>query len=460
MPRIYGTPSAKAAAIIKSREDLMVALRGNDQAAVLGMKSAESDEQNDFMRMLGGVVDIMPGVPTHRFAGYTSYLEAATKKVWCAARAVDIIANVIISTDMKFSPRDQEAKKKRKKIKTDPELIRLMQNPNPYDTISEMMYLLVCHLKFTGNAFWFMDERNAYGQPKNIYWLNPRQMEAIPDAKLKVAGWRYRVNGTEIRFTTDEIIHFKRPHANNTIWGLGDIEQGESLYEDFINRSLYKTRFMANGAMPSGVLVNEAYEGSQEDWDKMKGQFQEKFGGVKNTGKVAWLNGKWSLLQMGLTAHEMQEMEKEKVNVEHIFMNHGVPLSVAGFGSANYATAKQEEINMRKHACLPLVNLIVDTLNSPHGLVPLFHEDIMLDFLLTGLIDVEQIMKDYGPLADRAGCTPNDLREFAGLPRIDNPMLDQYFIKGDMLPIEMAGLAAVPPDPAAPVKKPALPAAA
>ena len=162
-------------------------------------------------------------------------------------------------------------------------------------------------------------------------------------------------------------------------------------------------------------------------------------------------------LQLGLDAQKMQEMEKAKVNVEHIFLNHGVPLSVAGFGASNFATAQNDRINFRSDTVLPLINFFIDGINSPRGLIPAFHADLKLDFSLDGLIDVEQVGKAYQWLVDSGGMSPNDAREMAGLPRIDNPMLDQYFIKSDRMPIEMAGLADVPPlaPPAKP--KPALP---
>lgn len=459
-PRIYGTPTAKAAAVIRSRDELVSAIRTNDDAAMMGLSLDVKAGGNGGTPF--GFFDFSGGIQLNQFSGYASYLAACTKRVWAVARANDIIANIVISTDMKMQSRDKAARANRRKVpRVDPDLIRLLENPNPYDTISEMLYLWVCHMKLTGNAFWFKDEMNGYGQPKNIYWLNPKNIIIVPDTKTKIKHYIYRVNGTDVIFYPEEIIHFKRPHPDNSLWGLGDIEQGESLYDDFINRALYNTRLMANGAMPSSVLVKEDFEGDQTEWEKMKAKFQETHGGAKNAGKVAWMNGKWSLLQMGITAKEMQEMEKAKVNVEHIFLNAGVPLSVAGFGAANYATARQDRINMRSDTCLPLVNLFCDAINSPRGLVPSFHEDLMLGFALAGLIDVEQVTKEYEPLVKYGSMTPNDFNEVVGRPRVDNPLLDQYYIDSNRMPIEMAGLADVPPvSPAGAKPKPALPAAA
>ena len=441
-PRFFGTPSAKAAAAIRGRDDFLVALRANDQASVHGM---DKKAPQSF-----GFFDTPGGMPTHNFDGFASYLAACSKKVWCAAKAVDIVANVVLSTDMSLAHRDTEKRKKKRPVKADPELLRLLANPNPHDTISEMLYLLVAHLKFTGNGFWFKDRMNAYGQPEAIYWLNPKNVLIVGHRTERISHYLYRVNGTEVRFEPEEIIHFKRPHPDNPLWGLGEVEQGEGLYNEFINRSLYNTKLIANGASPSSILVKEDFSGDQEEWDKMRAKFEDRYGGVKNTGKTAWVNGKWQLLQLGLDARKMQEMEKAKENKEDIFLNHGVPLSVAGYPSANYATARQDDINFRKNTVLPIINLIVDALNSPRGFITAFNPELKLDFSLAGLIDVEQVAKDYGPLVDRASMTPNELREKAGLPRSDNPLLDQFYIGSNRMPLEMAGLADVPPITAEP----------
>jgi HK97 family phage portal protein len=435
MPRFFGSPTAKAAALIADRQSLVGAFRSNDQKMLLGVDDNEGDGS------FGGIMSLGPGVATNKFAGFSSYIKASTKQVWASARAIDLVANVVLSTDMSFVSSDPDKRKRGAKVKVDPELARLLKNPNPYDTISELLYLWVAHMKSTGNCFWFKDEMNGYGQPKNIFALYPHLIRIIPDRTMRVAKYCYRVSGGEVEFTPDEIIHFKRPNAGSQIWGLGEIEQAESVFDDFINRALYNERFMQNGAMPSAVLVREEFKGVQSDWEKQQAAFNDKYAGVKNSGKVAWMNGKWSLLQMGITAQQMQEMEKAKVNVEQIFLNHGVPLSVAGFGSSNYATARVEDIQFRKYTCLPLLNLFTDAINSPHGLIPSFGPDLKLDFSLSGLIDVEQVMKDHGPLFDRGGCSPNELRKFCGLPTINDPYMDQYFISNIHVPIEVAGIA-------------------
>jgi HK97 family phage portal protein len=447
-PRFFGTPSATAVPTIKSREDFVRALRGNDQDALHGIAGAKAAQAFGFFENPNGI-------EAHRFDGFASYLAACTKRVWCATRAMDIVANVVLSTDMQVVHRDAEKRKKKKPVRINPDLSRLLAYPNKHDTISQLLYLWVAHMKFTGNAYWFLDNINGYGQPEAIYALNPKHVRIVPSKTDRISHYVYRVGGAEIRIELNEMIHFKRPHPDNELFGLGEVEQGEDLYNEFINRSLYNTKLIANGASPSSIMVKEDFNGDQDEWDKMRAKFDERYSGVKNTGKVGWVNGKWSLLQLGIDSQKMQEMEKAKVNVEHIFLNHGVPLSVAGFGAANYATSRQDRINMRSDTVLPMLNLFCDSINhSENGLIARFHKDLKLDFSLAGLVDIEQVTKDYGPLVDKGAMTLNEFREKAGLPRVENPLLDAFYVNANRMPLEMAGLADVPaetgePKPAA-----------
>jgi HK97 family phage portal protein len=436
MPRFFGTPSAKSATI-KTRRDLNSALRNGDEKMLLGY--GDNDDTSGMAGLLG-MTSVVPGVQTNRFKGYSDYLAAGTKQVWATARACDLKANVFISTEKKLIKRGQKITESTA-VKPDPALVALLQNPNPFDTISELEYLWVWRMALCGNVFWLKDQMNGLGQPLALYDLNPRFMRIVPDAKLRVAKYIYRVNGHAIEFEADEIIHFRRPHANDPLWGLGEIEQGESLYDNHINRSLYDVRLMANGAFPTSMLVKEDFDGSPEDWELITTKFNDRYSGVNNTGKVAFSNGKWSVLKLGMDAAAMQEIEKGKKNIEEIFVNHGVPLSVAGFGAANFATARQDDMSFRRYAILPGLNLYADVMNSERGFIRAFDPTLKLDFALSGLVDVEQIMKDNGPLFDRGGVTPNDLRELCGLSRKSDPFLDQHFVLNNYVPIEVAGIA-------------------
>jgi len=379
-------------------------------------------------------IDKINGVEIHRFSDYDSYLKAGSDKIWATFKAMDIIANNVSSTP--FNVFDKASGEET----TDDGLISLLQNPNPYDSWEEILYLWSFHMKLVGNAYWVKDNMDMRGRPESLYPLIPSYVRPVADKNTKVSAYIYQVNGTTITFDPEEIIHFKRPHPNDSIMGIGDIEPAESLFNDFINRNVFNEKFIENGASPSGILIKKKEVHDQEEWERVKKKWNSQYSGKANSGKTAWLNGEWDYVRLGLSARDMQDIEKQQTNMKNIFIQHGVPLSIIGIeGAANYATARQDRINFRRDTVLPLVRMLASKLNRK--LLPAFDLNLKFGFELSGLVDVEQVVKDYMPVVEAGGMTLNELRVKCGLPETDNPMHDQYFIGANRIPLEMAGLA-------------------
>lgn len=393
------------------------------------------------------------GVPINRLADFQSFIDVGSKKVWASFRACHLVGSVLVSADTtayKVNAKGEEEPLE----STDPALM-LIKNPNPFDSWEELVYMWTFHMKLCGTAYLLKDSPNGAGQPLGLYPLLPQYMSAIPDAKIKVKGWQYKVNGVIIDLKPEECIQFRRPHPNNLMMGLGDVEASQDTFSSLIARGALEERFLENGAQPSGIMTKEEAEEDDTEWEAFKVKFNSQYGGKANAGKTAFVNGKWNYHKLGLTMQEMQQIEREKWSIEQIFLIHGVPLSVAGLKeAANYATAKQDAIGFRKNECVPLLDLLVGRLNMTGGLAFSYGPDVRYGYNITGLIDVEQAVKDYGPLLEKGALTPNELRVHCGLAKSDDPYLDQYFINRNLIPIVMAGVTnssntgdPVPPDP-------------
>ena len=374
-----------------------------------------------------------------RLHDYKSYLMAGSGSVWATFRACDIVGNAIMQTKNDLirvstgDPVDNDRSG----------LVELLEQPNAVDTFEDLMYLYTHHIKLTGNFFLLKDEINPITRkPKSLWPLVPSKISIETDETKynSITGYRYKVGSDEVSFSPDEIIHFKRPHAANSYWGLGDIQAGASLYNDFINRDTLNNNFLKNGGLPSGILVNEEFEGDEAEWERVKAIWSNQYTGKKNLGKIAWLTGKWNYIKLGLTSEQMQALEKDKQNVQQIFLNHGVPLSIAGIDkAANYATSRQDYINFKKYTCYPLALSFFRKLNRE--LVKNYDGNYKLDFHVSGLVDGEAVVREYLPLLDKGIITPNQIRDLAGLPKVDNPLLDGYYINTQLIPLEMVGLA-------------------
>tara|TARA_Y100000310_G_scaffold302975_1_gene340867 strand:+ start:903 stop:2810 length:1908 start_codon:yes stop_codon:yes gene_type:complete len=378
-------------------------------------------------------IEKMLSLPVHKLNDYQSYLDACLGKIWASFRACDITANTVLQVDYHIAgPNGKEIENN--------DLNKLLDAPNQFDTLDELLYLTTFHLKLTGNAFWLKDEMDGAGRPTSLFPLLPQHMKVIPDDREKIKSYEYNVNGKQIFFKTDEIIHFKRPHPSDTLLGLGDVESSEPLFNKFLNNDSYSEAFFKNGAFPSGVLVREEYDGDAVDWERMKRKWESEYTGSNSQGKTAWLNGRWSYIQLGLNNKDLQTMEQSQMTTEEIFLAHGVPLSVAGIKEAgNYATSRQEYINFRRHTVLPLVQMIFSKLNHPTGFIKAFNEKWELSYSLSGLIDVEQASKDYELLVVHGAMSLNEYRRACGLDETDDENHDKYFLDTMRVPLEFAG---------------------
>ena len=145
------------------------------------------------------------------------------------------------------------------------------------------------------------------------------------------------------------------------------------------------------------------------------------------------------LLKLGMTSEQMQQIERDRQNVHQIFLNHGVPLSIAGIDkTANYATSRQDYINFKN---IPATHWLWLFRKLNKALVKYYNDDYKIDFVVNGLVDGEAVVREFLPLLSQGAITPNELRDLAGLPKVDNPLLDSFYINTQLIPMEMVGLA-------------------
>lgn len=384
-------------------------------------------------------------VPINKFTDYSSYIEVGTKRVWATFRACKIISSALMSASFRIY------QERGGRVDITQNLGWFLRKPNPFDSWEEMIEMWVFHMELTGNAYWLKDEIDLKGRPKYIYPLLPQYMKVTPDRKTRVAEYVYTVNGVETKFMPSEIIHFRGTNPSSLIMGMGSIEPAETIYNEYINKSTLNEKFVQNGAQLSGILTRETEIDDEDQWTALKRKFNLEYSGNKNAGKVAFLNGKWQYHRLGLTMEEMQSIEKDRWTMNQIFLNHGVPLSVAGIeNAAAYGTAKQDEINFRRYKIVPMLDLLIGKLNSD-GFINVGDDTIRLAYEMSGLVDIEQVIREYGPLVDKGAMTPNELRELCNLPLVDNPLLDQFYMNAGRVPLELVGVGSYNGSTVAPV---------
>lgn len=410
----------------------MCAARKTAKAAKLpkgkkALSAIDADPQTAAVFFMG-----MPGgIGEYRLTDFESYLRAGSGKVWAAYKACRLVADVFCTTPWSLQKEDST------EAQTDAWLQPLIGRPNTYDTWTDFLARWVFHMKLTGNSFALKDETNGLGWPRKLWLLNPKAVVILRDPKKGVVGYKYRVNEKWIIYDTDEIVHWRLPNPNSEVWGLGEIEAGEELFNTVLAQSKFQEKFYSNGAAVSGIMAREE-EMDEREFKKLKAKWQEEYGGSKNAGKTAWITGKWEYKRLGLTFQEMEATASRKGNIEEIFSLMGIPLSVAGVGAAaNYATSQQDDVKFRRYAVLPLLRIFADRFNEE--VVRVIRPDLWFCFNLAGLAYIKEVVEDYKELLASAGITPNELRDIVGIGRVDNPLLDKYYIGTHLVPLDLVG---------------------
>lgn len=370
------------------------------------------------------------GQPVSFLTDYQSYLGAAKGPVWATYKACHLTGSVIRGAELRL------LNTKDKKEANNPALSALLQKPNLWDSMGDLLYMMTYHIKLTGSAYILLEDMNG-AKPGSLHLLLPQYVKPVPDELNRVSGYKYEVNGRSIDMPPERVIALRNPAPDSFISGVGDAQGGETLLNQALAASSIANTFYSNGALPSGVLTRKEDPNSAEEWEAYKKKFNAEYAGKANVGKVAFLTGEWSWLKLGLSAAEMQQLESSKWSVEQIFALHGVPASVAGLTAAsNYATAVQEDRTFRRYTCWPLVQLICQALN--HRLLPLFG-DYVISPGMDGMVDVEALVKEYMPLVNAGAMTLNELRAKVGLPTLPDPLLDLHYIDRNRIPLELAG---------------------
>lgn len=170
-----------------------------------------------------------------------------------------------------------------KKVPSD--LKDLLREPNRFMTWFDFINFKSMDEEIGGNSYWLKDRMNNLGQPKALLRLRPEYTRIATNRRGEIVGYVYSVQGAQLAFDIDEILHFKRPSPHSEYYGMG-VLQGilpDVGIEFGVNEHVIG--FFVNGARISGILTIDGT--LQEDqFERIKRQFREEYGGSGNAFSV------------------------------------------------------------------------------------------------------------------------------------------------------------------------------
>ena len=238
-------------------------------------------------------------------------------------------------------------------------LQRLLDTPNPDQSLYELMYAASQALDLSGNAYISEIKR---GRTPIALWLLPSEhMRIKPGRSALVDYFEYDEEGTKLRIEPDDMIQLKMPNPNSRWFGMPvlmaagratDVDRESGIWQksSLQNRGVVDVHFeVPEGTTPEQVAA-------------MRQSYQERSAGPDNARKPMFTSGK--VTQLGQTAVEMDFANSRKACWTEIAAVFGTPLASLGFTEdVNLANAESMNKQLWQNTIVPQLDLIKRQLN-------------------------------------------------------------------------------------------------
>ena len=138
------------------------------------------------------------------------------------------------------------------------------------------------------------------------------------DAKTGlISGWVYGKGVKKIPLQPHEVVFFRYFNPYHDYRGLAPLQAAKSGVEQDWWAGKYNAAFFKNSAQPGGVLETSGNL-SDEEYQRVKAQWQDRHQGASKAHAIALLEGGLSYKQTGLSQKDMEFLEQRKWNREEI----------------------------------------------------------------------------------------------------------------------------------------------
>ncbi len=299
-------------------------------------------------------------------------------------------------------------------------VLSLLHQVNPFQTSNEFIALDTIYNELIGESFWALNF-NALGEPAEIVLPYPHLMSVVPDKNFPfVKGYVYGTGADAVPFNVNEIIHFKYPNPLDQHRGLAPARAIGINLDAEQNADKWVNQFFYNSARPDGVISFD-YNLSDEQFDKLKKQWSEKYKGVSKAHQVALLEGGGKYLQIQNSIKDMDFANLKQKNRDVILGVFGMPQSVMGISeNVNKANAEAGDYTFARWIVKPRLDWKKAKLQEQ--LIPRFRrsENLTLGFTEVVPETIEQ-KRDLAESGMRAGyLTINEARKLQRLDPLPN----------------------------------------
>lgn len=316
--------------------------------------------------------------------------------------------------------------------------LQLLKKPNAEVAGADFFTVLVSNLLLHGNSYVLITKAPSE-TITGLYNLHPEHTDIVLTKNQPIA-YKYGTGKRQKQYPIDritrmsQVLQIKNFNPDNSAYGISSLKAAAksiNLHERTLewNKALLK-----NSAKPSGTLMFQDGNGflSEEQFERLKEQFYEKFSGSRNSGKPLILEG-------GLTWQETSNAEKLEKFLElkdssarDIAIAFNVPPQLLGINGDNtYSNMQEARLALWEENIVPLLDKIAHAFTG--WMSYWYGEELIVDFDRDSISCLTEKRENlWAKISGANFMTLNEKRALVGLSPIEggdkiNSGEDRYY---------------------------------
>ena len=350
-----------------------------------------------------------------------SMLEQVYKKESWVRAAVDVIVRTATSNGWRLVPIPKVETKKQVVLRKDieanegvEELVKLLEQPNDYDTFTDITSEIITDLHIYGDAYLEVVRDKATNLPVAIFNVYCPSMRVRVDEHGAILGYVQKMDwNKDVEFDLDQIIHFRLINPGSEVYGLSPLESLIIAVETDLYAQSYNKDFFKNDATPR--LHVDLGNCTLPQLKRMREYWRTVYKGKGNAHKTIVTEGNAKITPIGTPPKDMEFLNQRKFNRDEILAVLGVPPIMVGVvESSNRANSKEQSNTFKAEKIIPLQKMISAKLNK--SLISEFTDDYRFKFAELDLRDAKDAA-EIDQIDLEAGIrTLDEVRRDRGLP--------------------------------------------
>lgn len=303
-------------------------------------------------------------------------------------------------------------------------VLNLLNKPNPFQAGAEFFEHLIANKLLFGNGY-VAGVSGHDNKFQEIYVLHPEKVSIKTKSGIPIS-YKYSSENQNIEYPVDKItgkskiLHIKNYNPSNHFQGMSAIESAGQAIKMHNKAADWNNSLLTNGARPSGALIVKNNNGflSDEQFDRLKEQLQEKYSGSNNSGRPLLLEGGIEWQEMSISPKDMDFVASKNAAAREIALSLGVPPQLLGIAGDNtYSNMQEARLALWEETIIPLLDNLTDSLSSWLSLN--FNESLTVKFDCDAISALSEKRENLWAKINNADfMTLNEKRAIVGLPPI------------------------------------------